>query len=175
MSLKIHFVNTTYTKPNPGFNPHTQVHVDQAPVWHSQVCNSNICSWEDIYYYCQQLRGQFTSLLTFVLRYSAWKPTIYPYFEGRERKNEKKKKKDGGWTKRSIQEEWCGNNVKCACESRLSLFLKKYLLLYSNHDKFWVKNLIHSWWENCFPWKIKVFLSFQGHFSIAQLKKLALD
>ena len=65
-------------------------------VWHteSQVCNSNICSWEDIYYYCQQLRGQFTSLLTFVLRYSAWKPTIYPYFEGNQRMRVRPRKKE---------------------------------------------------------------------------------
>ena len=41
---------------------------------------ANICSWEDIYYYCHS--GQFTSLLTFVLRYSSWKPTIYPRVKG---------------------------------------------------------------------------------------------
>ena len=120
-------------------------------VWHteSQVCNSNICSWEDIYYYCQQLRGQFTSLLTFVLRYSAWKPTIYPYFEGNQRMRVRpRKKRDVHFTTKMVFKKNDAETTyiwKTYSKPRqifkAKLFpmkmKKKSLFLYSRTHKFW--------------------------------------
>ena len=85
--------------------------------------------------------------------------TIYPYFEGR------KEKKSRQTLKRSIQEEWCGNNI----------FFEAPLLTIQNQDKFHSKSLVlvHGMRGKLFPMKKrKIGKAFKDDIMTSRKKKL---